>query len=559
MYPALNDGNFQKKITSNFSEFKIPAKKPSFNEICFPKKYTLQIPQKFLAEYINPETPYKKILIYHRIGSGKTCTSITIAEHFKLIRKIFVVLPAFLISNFRNELRSKCTGDNYITDTERQILLDNKPNHPAFKNIIVISNERIDKYYNIYSYNKFVNGIQNKTINLTNSLLIIDEIQNMVSENGLYYEVLYKAVKNAPKDFRLVIMSGSPIFDKANELALTLNLLLDQEIPTGNDFYDQYLDVKKDSNGEIIYTAKNLDQLKKSITGVVSYFRGAPDYVFPKTTIHLIKCNMSDLQLRMYMYIARIENQDIDWIKSELTNRYYSGTRTTSNFCYPDITHYYKLTDADFKLNNLPKYSCKYTKLIKHVKKATGTIFIYSNFRKMGGLASLTRALLMNGFFDYTTDGEGPNRIALWTSKTNVEYRELIRNVFNRKSNVDGSSIKIILGSPSMKAGVSLLRLSEVHIVEPYWNQNQLQQVIGRGVRFCSHADLPEKDRNVNVYIYVSVHKLLRESVDQRIMNIAIKKKLINKQFEQALKEAAVDCELFANANITADDNYVCD
>ena len=62
----------------------------------------------------------KNILIYHKIGAGKTCTAIVLAEKFKK-KKIMVVLPAALIGNFRNELRSQCPGDEYISEKNRKI------------------------------------------------------------------------------------------------------------------------------------------------------------------------------------------------------------------------------------------------------------------------------------------------------------------------------------------------------------------------------------------------------------------------------------------------------
>lgn len=469
-----------------------------------------------------------------------------------MTRTIYIVLPAFLINGFRNELRSKCTGNNYLTNEERQILLDNKPTHPAYKEIIAKSNMRIDQYYNIYSYNKFIDGLISKSIKLTNSLVIIDEIQNMVSENGIYYETLYQAIKSSPKDLRLVIMSATPIFDKPAELALTFNLLLNDknQMPVGDDFYKTYFDSKNQ-------TMINANQFKQSIRGLVSYYEGAPSYVFPKTEMHLVKCTMSELQLGMYTYIAKIEDTNIDWIKSELTNKYLSGTRSVSNFCYADHTHYSEMSDSDFILKNLSKYSHKYTKIIKHIHTVKRTIFIYSNFRKMGGLQSLARALIMNGYFDYAIDGAGPNRFAIWSGRESATYRDLVRSVFNSKSNTDGSEIKIILGSPSIREGVTLLRISEIHILEPYWNLSRIYQVIGRGVRFCSHADLPKKKRTVDVYIYLSVHKLLPVSVDQKIMAMAVRKKLINKQFLSVLKSAAIDCELFKNGNMI-EDKYTC-
>ena len=44
------------------------------------------------------------------------------AEEYKKL-KIIVVLPAALIGNFRNELRSLCAGEEYISNNDRKKLL----------------------------------------------------------------------------------------------------------------------------------------------------------------------------------------------------------------------------------------------------------------------------------------------------------------------------------------------------------------------------------------------------------------------------------------------------
>ena len=83
-----------------YKKYKIPKDKLTINEYCKPKEFTLQKPQQFLPEYINPKTPYKSILIYHRIGAGKTCSAIQIAERWKKLKRIVFVLPASLKGNF---------------------------------------------------------------------------------------------------------------------------------------------------------------------------------------------------------------------------------------------------------------------------------------------------------------------------------------------------------------------------------------------------------------------------------------------------------------------------
>ena len=100
-YPNIKDDNFNTKITKKFSNYKIPKKKKTFKQLCFPEKFELQPQQKFLPKFINPNSPYKGVLVYHRIGAGKTCTAVQIGEAWKHERKIIVLTPAALVGNFK--------------------------------------------------------------------------------------------------------------------------------------------------------------------------------------------------------------------------------------------------------------------------------------------------------------------------------------------------------------------------------------------------------------------------------------------------------------------------
>uniref|UniRef100_A0A6C0LUM1 Helicase ATP-binding domain-containing protein n=1 Tax=viral metagenome TaxID=1070528 RepID=A0A6C0LUM1_9ZZZZ len=555
-YPDITDIDFYKFINKKFSEFKISNKKKTLKQICFPNKYEFQIPQKFLAEFINPKTPYKGILIYHRIGAGKTCTAINIAEKFKKQKNIMIVLPASLKGNIRSELRSLCAGENYLTNVERERLKKLHPSDVEYKEIIKHSDIRIDKYYNIYSYNKFVNLIKTNSLNLKNTLLIIDEIHNMISETGIYYETLNELMDISPIDMRLVIMSATPIFDKPTEIALMLNLLLrkNKKIPTGQDFINTFIDTIYTPKG-IEYRAKNINLFKNYIRGYISYYRGAPPHVFPKIEINFVKCKMSDTQYKLYTKISRVESKnDInDYVNIDISNSFFIGTRMISNFMFPNKKigqeGFDSLEDDDLSISQVKEYSPKFLKILRKIKKCDGTVFVYSNFKEFGGIRTFVRLLEHHHFKNYELHGNGLKRFAIWSGDQDSFIKEEIKAVFNNKNNIDGSKIKIILGSPSIKEGVSLLRIQEVHLMEPYWNWSRMDQIIGRAVRFCSHKDVVEEKRLVKVYIYLSVHPKLKMSIDQRIMRIAIKKKEISLVFENAMKEAAIDCDLFKNAN----------
>ena len=81
--PSIKDKNFNTKIYKKYKKYRIPKSRKDFESICFPKNFKLQIPQKFVSEFINPKTKYNGLLIFHQIGAGKTCAALNIAENFK--------------------------------------------------------------------------------------------------------------------------------------------------------------------------------------------------------------------------------------------------------------------------------------------------------------------------------------------------------------------------------------------------------------------------------------------------------------------------------------------
>lgn len=567
-YPDIEDDKFTSKINKIYNRFKIPKTTGTIEKYCKRRKFKLQNPQEFPSYYINPNTSYKGILIYHRIGAGKTCTAITLGEKWKKHRKIVVVLPASLKGNFRNELRSMCGGNTYLKASERKKLAELEPSAKEYRDIIRISDKRIDKVYNILSYNKFIEYSQNKTMSLYNSLLIVDEIQNMISETGTYYTEL-KALIDRTRNLRVVLLSATPMFDKPNEIALTMNLLdLKENLPIGKAFDKQFIKKTIRSDKEYLKT-QNMEKFKKYIKGRVSYWRGAPPYTFPKMKIRYVDCEMSNFQYRAYKSVMKTEEKAISKRRLKemnvdtLPNNFYIGTRFVSNVVFPNVKTDHRGYDS-FKgvalTRNLEKYSTKFYHIYKSLKR-TGKAFIYSSFKELAGLKSLARVLEGNGYKNYAYHGPGPMRYAIWSGDENHHLKEEIREVFNRKDNINGNKIKVILGSPSIKEGVSLMAVRYVHVLEPYWNISRLEQVVGRASRFCAHKDLPEEKRIVRVYIYISVHPKEEETVDQYIKKLSNGKNKIIKDFEKAIKEVAVDCSLNKNANVydENDDDIVCD
>jgi len=228
------------------------------------------------------------------------------------------------------------------------------------------------------------------------------------------------------------------------------------------------------------------------------------------------------------------------------------GPRLISNIAFPNkgigIDGYNSLKGRHLDRKNMKEYSIKFYKILNKIKKSTGPVFVYSNFKDIGGIKSFVKFLEYNGYKNYKINGEGVRRFAVWSGDESSNIREEIKRVFNNYNNYNGSKIKIILGTPSIKEGVSLLRVEQVHIIEPYWNMSRLKQIIGRAIRYCSHKDVKSDKRYVDVFIYMATYPG-KKTVDQHIWNMAQEKNKIISQFEHAMKEKAIDCKIFHNHN----------
>ena len=204
---------------------------------------------------------------------------------------------------------------------------------------------------------------------------------------------------------------------------------------------------------------------------------------------------------------------------------------------------------------------------IVNCEEPQGSCFIYSQFRTLEGINIFAQVLIAHGYerLNYANITEKnidkvpkKNRFMIYTGEESHEQKTHIRNVFNNKANMRGEICKVLMGTAAAAEGITLRNVRQVHIMEPYWNEVRIQQVIGRARRICSHADLPVDERNIHVFRY---HMTLTEeqqgeigeelSTDQAIYSIAKRKKEINEQFLQILKDTSVDAQLNLKHNRT--------
>ena len=112
IFPMQTRLGFQKQILKVYSSFiKIPelGKEPDF-EACKKLGATQALEvyeyQKFVREYVRQASPYRGLLVYHGLGSGKTCSAIAAAEALFSVskKKIIVMTPFSLRDNFIREV-----------------------------------------------------------------------------------------------------------------------------------------------------------------------------------------------------------------------------------------------------------------------------------------------------------------------------------------------------------------------------------------------------------------------------------------------------------------------
>ena len=275
---------------------------------------------------------------------------------------------------------------------------------------------------------------------------------------------------------------------------------------------------------------------------------------------------------------------------------YDERIRYTVAKLYDNRAQYFNMDASDPK-NRLDTYSPKFARIIENIAAAPGSSLVYSQFKTLEGIGILGIAMKANGYEEVRIVMEGDKmkfhpdtaqsfkerpdqpRYMVFSGDEPVIVRQALINIFNMNwdagltkelkdvlgpldklratGNKKGEVCRVFMITGAGAEGLSLKNVRAVHIMEPYWNKVRLDQVKGRAVRICSHKDLPRKDRNVDIFTYVSVIEQSMMSMvteveymdgglttDQYIYNMSLTKEKVNLEFLDTLQQMAVDCEL---------------
>ena len=212
-----------------------------------------------------------------------------------------------------------------------------------------------------------------------------------------------------------------------------------------------------------------------------------------------------------------------------------------------------------FKLENIGSFSSKIETICKLINKPSkGIILIYSQFID-GGLVPMALALESMGFSRYASTPEhnhnlfkdkpqkntDPKYVMITGEKSLSQNNNEDLKYVTNKENKDGLRVKVILISMAASEGLDFKNIRQIHILEPWYNMNRIEQIVGRGVRNLSHCDLDFEDRNVEIYLHgTELTNPEEEAADMYVYRSAEKKAIQIGYVTRVIKENAVDCLL---------------
>jgi superfamily II DNA or RNA helicase len=323
LYPSLNDPFFNKKI----------AEKREFNDTRYSgeildiakeaerlcnSEFELSPHQQFVKNFLSLYTPYNSLLLFHGLGSGKTCSAIGVAEEMRdytkqmgISQRIIVVASPNVQDNFKLQLFDEsrlelvdglwninsCVGNKLL----REINPLNMRGMPRARVISLIKN-LINSSYLFIGYTGFANFIEKQSFvpgDLTidrkkiikqklkqvfnNRLIIIDEVHNIRftddNKRKRIASELKKLVTNVD-NLRLLFLSATPLYNTYKEIIWLINIMnLNDKRSTIElkDVFDQDGNFLPNSEGE----DKGQALLERKATGYVSFVRGDNPYTFP--------------------------------------------------------------------------------------------------------------------------------------------------------------------------------------------------------------------------------------------------------------------------------------
>jgi len=367
-FPLLTDENFNKKLSEK-NEFNLYNSENNLSKIL---NFNLTSFQLLVKNYLNPNTPYKNLLLYWGTGTGKTYGALTITEQYNSYLKdihnsgfsikpyIYIITKSKTaqIQYIKSLINPNFSNYKYISidDYNNFISLENKfDSEPSEKNYeelnmfikklykqILVPNNNC--FYKFLNYKKFFRWYNNQTFKIlneegqeviemdfSNSFFVFDEAHSI--ENNTAEKILQQ-IKLDSTNLRIILVSATPINTNLYEAISVFNFLLP---------IDKQLEFSDYFSSDGIKKKDTIEKLGKISRGYVSYIKSI-GYSFPERIdkgkilpsfkfLKLIRCETSNAHQNLVL--KTLKELNIDNINQLITIKDFSKLEKLIDFTMP--------------------------------------------------------------------------------------------------------------------------------------------------------------------------------------------------------------------------------
>lgn len=410
-------------------------------------------------------------LLYFKVGSGKTLSAIAVAENLMArgdIERVVAVMPSGLVANFKKEMRAaRVDAARYWVDSFNSLpqLATGAGTRDGS------ASARAAKFAAFFRRNR--------------TLLVVDEVQNLRNTGKKWHAA---AIELAGECNKRLALSGTPIMNYPVDLVAALNVIEAEYEPDAEiNLFDNAPNDGNNANPRrrVLSNEKLAEFANDRLRCRTLFYEPDAQTVranYPSWTAHAVSVEMTPQQTRAHFKASRDVSNDVNVVHhfGKLKNggiasglvRFLHALRRICNVAFT---------------RDGTAHSSKIHALVINVVRATTAgrkCLVYSFFRREG--IDLVARILQ---------GYGIAFAKFTGSESRQDKAEAVR-AFN------AGAVSVLLISRAGAEGLDLKNTGEVHIMEPGWNEEIINQVQGRAIRYGSHDG--RVPRHVDVYKYYS-------------------------------------------------------
>jgi len=253
--------------------------------------------QQFISSYIDYRSPFRDILIYHGLGSGKTSATVNVYNilyNYNPGWNVFILIKASL------------KNDPWLRDLNEWLNESDRNDRMANIKFIHYDSPRADR--------DFIEAVKNSDIQKKN-IYIIEEAHNFIknvynnitAKTGRRAFTIYDYIQKEKREnnsSRVILLSGTPAVNTPFELALIFNLLRPDTFPMSETHFNElYI-----SDGKYqTLSSENKNMFQRRIMGLISYYYGSTKDLFAEKNIIVKKLPMDKYQQDVYEHYESIK------------------------------------------------------------------------------------------------------------------------------------------------------------------------------------------------------------------------------------------------------------